>query len=181
MQTVKQYVSCDGQIFDDRFACARHEFATQPDLLGKLNTAFGRYVSKSSQSNWCGGDPDVGNNFACACMGCANGTFYTLGLQYEHWKVWLDELRQPSDTDIPTINDDVDVILTNIGPNRIDTFKAIRQLTGLGMVETKSLMDLQNAVIKRDVYFYDGAAAVDLLESVGATCKLEITKKGWTK
>lgn len=93
MQTVKRYISRDGRPFDDRFACARHELTETPGLLDMLMAKMaGRHISE--QRRWCGGDPEAGyGGEACGCMGCANWTFQSLGLQYEHWKMWFDELR----------------------------------------------------------------------------------------
>lgn len=176
MQTIKRYVACDGRQFDDRFACARHEFYVQPDLYVKLmGKISNRHISE--QGRWCGGDPETNSGgYACGCMGCANGAFYSLGLQYEHWKVWFDELRpaQPCDN-VPTPHTDVDVILEAVGPERIIVYNHIRQSTGLGLIEAKLLLDKPNAVLKSGTDYYTGKKLVDALNAAGATAKLVVS------
>jgi len=183
MRVTKTYIAFDDTPFQDRFACARWDFHVRPDMLERLAEAFGkRHISE--QGRWCGGDPELGQGgYACGCMGCANHTFYDLDLQYEHWQVWFHELRLPQTTDnIPDVHSDVDVILTDIGPNRVEVFKVVRALTGLGLLETKKLMETPNAVLKTAVQFYDGNYTLEQLENVGATVKLEVSdKQRWTR
>jgi ribosomal protein L7/L12 len=183
MHTIKNYIAQDGTHFGNRFACAEWELVQNPTLLAELNESFaGTHLS--TQQRWCGGDPDEGNGgFACGCMGCANHNFYKLGLQYEHWKVWIDKLRgeQPYDN-IPTENTDVDLILRDIGPNRIETFKLIRSLTGLGIIETKALMDTPNAVLSRST-FYSAQQIINCFkDEAGATVDMVVSEnQRWTK
>lgn len=178
MKIVKQYKSEDGQLFNDRFECARHEFNVKPELLGKINAAMnGRHLEEKGR--WCGGDPDSDSYYssACGCMGCANHAFYKLGLSYEHWKVWFEELRvmQPGDN-IPNTHTDVDVIIVLFPEDRIIAFKAIREITGLGVLETKNLMDKGPGVmIRRAVDYYDGTRCVELLKEAGVQADLVVS------
>ena len=178
MQTVKRYISRDGRSFDDRFACARHEFSVQPDLLDKLMAKMAN-SHISEQSRWCGGDPETNSGgYACGCMGCANGAFYGLGLQYEHWKVWFDELRQAQPYDnIPNVRSYVDVILEAPGEERVKIYNIIRQETGRGLLEAKLLLDTPDAVVKYDVDYYTGKRVMDQLLAAGAKAKMVISQE----
>ena len=177
MQTVKRYISRDGRPFDDRFACARHELTETPGLLNKLAEAMcGRHISE--QRRWCGGDPEAGyGGSACGCMGCANHAFYALDLQYEHWKVWIDDLRgeQPSDK-IPSAYDDVDLILDAVGHNRVEVYRIVRAITGLGLLEAKHLIGTPGATIKCGASFRDGQLIVNALTNAGATVRMEVAQ-----
>lgn len=178
------YISNDDQTFVDKLECARHEFKIQPELLARLNEKMARHHI-SVQTNWCGGDPDERNYAsACACMGCANHDFRDLGLEYAHWKVWIHELREEQPTDnIPNVNTDVDVIIVDFGDARIAVFKLIREFTGLGVLESKQLMDRGVGVcIKAGVDFYDGTRMMKAFEEVGCTARLLIAdKQRWTR
>ena len=183
METIKRYRAPDGMTFDNRFDCARWEFSLQPDLLDKLMDKLkGKHIT--AQGNWCGGDPEERSGYgACACMGCANHAFYDLGLEYPHWKVWFEELRGDQPTDhIPNSNTDVDIILQDVGPNRIEVFKALRLITGLGVLETKNLMEKPNAAIQTGTDFYYGKKYLEELTALGATIKLEVSQsQRWTR
>lgn len=182
MHTIRKYIATDGTHFENRFACAEWEL-TQT-LIEQINESFaGTHIS--TQQRWCGGDPDseTGGAFACGCMGCANHNFYKLGLQYEHWKVWIDKLRgeQPYDN-IPSDSSDVDLILRDIGPNRIETFKLIRSLTGLGIIETKALMDTPDAVLSRTTFYSAQQIINRFKDEVGATIDMVVSEnQRWIK
>ena len=179
MKRLITYISHDNQTFSDKFACARHELTSQPELVTKIAEALAPYHI-SRQGNWCGDDPDERTyTSACACVGCANRIFYELDLEYAHWKVWFNELRSEQPTDnIPDINTDVDVIILNIGEARVAVFKIIRDATGLGVVETKNLMDRGPGVcIKREVDFFAGRKIIKDLEEVGCTARLVASEK----
>lgn len=185
MHTIKSYIATDGKQFQNRFACAEWELVQNPALLKQLNESFaGTHLS--TQQRWCGGDPDAesGGAFACGCMGCANHNFYKLGLQYEHWKVWIDKLRGEMLYDnIPSENSQVDVVLRDIGPDRMDTFKLIRNLTGLGIVETKNLMDTPDAVLRRETDFYSAQQIINRFkDEAGATLDMVVSdNQRWRK
>lgn len=167
------YVAEDGMRFDDRFDCARWEFSRQP--FAEMLAQVFKKTHVSAQMNWCGGDPENGYSGPCGCIGCANHAFYELGLRYEHWKVWVDGLRipQPND-DIPDQHTDVDVVLVGVDEGkRTAVFKVLRQVTGLGVLETKNLMDTKGCpVICHSVDFHTGQRIAALIDEAGGETKL---------
>ena len=65
-----------------------------------------------------------------------------------------------------------DVILAEIGANKINVIKAVRELTGLGLKEAKDLVETPNAKVKEGVSKDDAAKAKASLEAAGA--KVEV-------
>jgi large subunit ribosomal protein L7/L12 len=64
------------------------------------------------------------------------------------------------------------VMLTDIGANKINVIKAVRELTNLGLKESKDLVEAAPKAIKENVNKDDAAAAKAKLEAAGA--KVEI-------
>ncbi len=64
------------------------------------------------------------------------------------------------------------VILTDIGANKINVIKAVRELTNLGLKESKDLVEAAPKAIKENVNKDDAAAAKAKLEAAGA--KVEV-------
>ncbi|WIG58865.1 MAG: LSU ribosomal protein L7p/L12p (P1/P2) [Ktedonobacterales bacterium] len=60
------------------------------------------------------------------------------------------------------------VVLAEIGPNKINVIKAVRELTGLGLKEAKDLVDSAPANIKENVAKDEANAAKAKLEEAGA-------------
>ncbi len=65
-----------------------------------------------------------------------------------------------------------DVILTEIGANKIQVIKAVRELTSLGLKEAKDLVDSAPKAVKEGVAKDEAEAAKSKLEETGA--KVEI-------
>jgi large subunit ribosomal protein L7/L12 len=65
-----------------------------------------------------------------------------------------------------------DVVLTEIGANKIQVIKAVRELTSLGLKEAKDLVDSAPKAIKEAVAKDEAEAAKAKLEETGA--KVEI-------
>jgi len=65
-----------------------------------------------------------------------------------------------------------DVILAEIGPEKIKVIKVVRELTGLGLKEAKDLVESAPKPVKEGVSKQDAEAAKAKLEEVGA--KVEI-------
>ena len=61
-----------------------------------------------------------------------------------------------------------DVVLTDIGANKIQVIKAVRELTSLGLKEAKDLVDSAPKAIKEGVAKDEAEAARAKLEEVGA-------------
>jgi large subunit ribosomal protein L7/L12 len=64
------------------------------------------------------------------------------------------------------------VVLTEIGANKINVIKAVRELTNLGLKESKDLVEAAPKAIKENVNKDDAAAAKAKLEAAGA--KVEV-------
>ena len=65
-----------------------------------------------------------------------------------------------------------DVILAEVGPNKINVIKVVRELTGLGLKEAKDLVDGAPKPIKEGVSKDDADSIKAKLEEVGA--KVEV-------
>ena len=65
-----------------------------------------------------------------------------------------------------------DVILAEVGSEKVKVIKAVREITGLGLVEAKAVVDGAPKAIKEAVSKEDAEAAKAKLEEVGA--KVEI-------
>jgi large subunit ribosomal protein L7/L12 len=64
------------------------------------------------------------------------------------------------------------VILKEIGANKINVIKAVRELTSLGLKESKDLVEAAPKAVKENVSKDDAAAAKTKLEAAGA--KVEV-------
>ena len=65
------------------------------------------------------------------------------------------------------------VILKDIGANKISVIKAVRELTSLGLKESKDLVESAPAPVKEGVNKDDAAAAKQKLEAAGATAEIK--------
>jgi len=65
------------------------------------------------------------------------------------------------------------VILKEIGANKINVIKAVRELTNLGLKESKDLVEGAPKAIKENVNKDDAAAAKAKLEAAGATVEVK--------
>ena len=61
-----------------------------------------------------------------------------------------------------------DVILTEIGANKVNVIKAVREITGLGLKEAKDLVDGAPKPVKEGIAKADAEAAKKKLEDAGA-------------
>ncbi len=66
-----------------------------------------------------------------------------------------------------------DVELTEVGAEKIKVIKVVRELTGLGLAESKALVDGAPKVIKEQASKDDAEAAKAKLEEVGAKVTLK--------
>ncbi|MFM9105149.1 MAG: 50S ribosomal protein L7/L12 [Chloroflexota bacterium] len=65
-----------------------------------------------------------------------------------------------------------DIILTDVGANKIQVIKAVRELTSLGLKEAKDLVDGAPKAVKQGVSKEDAAAAKAKLEEAGAKAEI---------
>ena len=66
-----------------------------------------------------------------------------------------------------------DVILTEVGANKIQVIKAVRELTSLGLKEAKDVVDGAPKAIKEAVSKEEAAAAKAKLEEAGAKAEVK--------
>lgn len=66
-----------------------------------------------------------------------------------------------------------DVVLKEIGSEKIKVIKAVRELTGLGLKEAKEVVDGAPSTVKEGVEKDVAEAAVAALKEVGATAELK--------
>ena len=66
-----------------------------------------------------------------------------------------------------------DVVLTEVGANKVNVIKAVRELTGLGLKEAKDLVDGAPKNVKEAVSKADAEAAKKKLEEAGAKADIK--------
>lgn len=67
-----------------------------------------------------------------------------------------------------------DVILAEVGAEKIKVIKAVREITGLGLADAKALVDGAPKAVKEAISKEDAEAAKEKLEAAGA--KVELNK-----
>jgi large subunit ribosomal protein L7/L12 len=65
------------------------------------------------------------------------------------------------------------VQLTEVGPNKVQVIKAVREITGLGLKEAKDLVDGAPKPVKEGIAKADAEAAKKKLEDAGAKAELK--------
>jgi len=68
---------------------------------------------------------------------------------------------------------DFNVVLLEVGPNKVSVIKAVRELTGLGLKEAKDLVDGAPKTVKEAAPKADAEAAKKKLEEAGAKVELK--------
>jgi len=66
-----------------------------------------------------------------------------------------------------------DVVLTDVGANKVSVIKAVRELTGLGLKEAKDLVDGAPKPVKEGAAKADAEEAMKKLEEAGAKAELK--------
>ena len=66
-----------------------------------------------------------------------------------------------------------DVVLTEVGANKINVIKVVRELTGLGLKEAKAVVEEAPKAIKTGVSKDDGEAMLAKLKEAGANGELK--------
>ncbi|MBO4569627.1 MAG: 50S ribosomal protein L7/L12 [Clostridia bacterium] len=65
------------------------------------------------------------------------------------------------------------VVLTDVGANKINVIKVVREITGLGLAESKAMTETPNAVIKENVAKAAAEEMVAKFKEAGATAELK--------
>ncbi len=66
-----------------------------------------------------------------------------------------------------------DLVLTDVGANKIKVIKIVREITGLGLAEAKALVDAAPKAVKEAMSKEDAEAAKAQFAEVGATVELK--------
>ena len=66
-----------------------------------------------------------------------------------------------------------DVILKDVGPEKIKVIKVVREQTGLGLKEAKAVVDGAPAPVKEGISKEDAEKIVAAFKEVGATCEIK--------
>ena len=66
-----------------------------------------------------------------------------------------------------------DVILKDIGPEKIKVIKVVREQTGLGLKEAKDVVDNAPKAVKEGISKEDAEKIVEAFKAVGATCEIK--------
>lgn len=66
-----------------------------------------------------------------------------------------------------------DLVLTEVGANKIKVIKVVREITGLGLAEAKALVDGAPKTVKEAMSKDDAEAAKAKFDEVGATVELK--------
>ncbi len=66
-----------------------------------------------------------------------------------------------------------DVILNSFGEKKIDVIKVVRELTGLGLVEAKNLVEKAPSTVKEAQPKEEATKMVEKLKAAGATAELK--------
>jgi len=81
----------------------------------------------------------------------------------------------PAEAAVPEAEEQTEfsVILTDFGANKINVIKAVRELTTLGLKESKDLVESAPKAVKEGVNKEEAAAAKQKLEAAGATAEIK--------
>jgi len=130
----------------------------------------------SIRGNWCsGGGP-------CACMGCVNGSgrvskekFNLTQEEHQRWYEWKDEqdpdyFKRIAQQDERT---EFDVVLTSFNDRKLGVIKAIRSITGLGLVDSKNLVESTPNLIKEGCPKEEAVEIKYQIEEAGGSVELK--------
>lgn len=68
---------------------------------------------------------------------------------------------------------EVTVTMTNVGGTKVAVIKAVRELTGLGLIDAKKLVDATPAVIKENIAPEEAEKIKEKLMAAGATVEIK--------
>ena len=78
----------------------------------------------------------------------------------------------PAAAEEPAAPSTVTVVVTSHGDSKVAVIKVVREITGLGLVDAKKLVDALPAEIKKDVSAKEGEELKKKLTDAGATFEL---------
>ena len=68
---------------------------------------------------------------------------------------------------------DASVIIKEVGANKMAVIKAVKEITGLGLKESKEIVDAAPKAVKENVPYADAEAMKATLEAAGAVVELK--------
>ena len=68
---------------------------------------------------------------------------------------------------------DASVIIKDVGANKMAVIKAVKEITGLGLKESKEIVDAAPKAVKENVPYADAEAMKATLEAAGAVVELK--------
>jgi large subunit ribosomal protein L7/L12 len=71
------------------------------------------------------------------------------------------------------VSDTVNAVLTEVGANKIQVIKVVRELTGLGLKEAKDLVDAAPKAVKEGIAKAEGEKIAAALAEAGAKVELK--------
>jgi large subunit ribosomal protein L7/L12 len=71
------------------------------------------------------------------------------------------------------VKDEVDVILTGVGSNKIQVLKVVREITGLGLKEAKDLVDTTPKPVKSKIKKAEADEIKKKIEEQGGTVEIK--------
>ncbi len=66
-----------------------------------------------------------------------------------------------------------DVVLKDVGPEKIKVIKVVREVTGLGLKEAKDVVDGAPSTVKEAIPKEEAASIVEKFKEVGAVCEVK--------
>lgn len=73
----------------------------------------------------------------------------------------------------PEEKSEFNVVIKDVGANKINVIKAVREVTTLGLKEAKDLVEAAPATVKEGIGKADAEAVVKKLQEAGATAELQ--------
>jgi len=102
----------------------------------------------------------------------------------KHWQTWvwdaLDTNCRMRERDRWYTENEYDVVLLEVGPNRIQVMKAVRDLTGAGLRETKEMVENTPSKIIEAAQLVQAGMAVHRIAAQGGIATLLTYPMRWT-
>lgn len=78
-----------------------------------------------------------------------------------------------TEADAPEEKTEFDVELTDVGPEKLKVVRVVRELTGLGLKESKELVDSAPKLIKEGIQKSEAESIAEKFKEVGATVTIK--------
>jgi len=81
----------------------------------------------------------------------------------------------PAASDAPVVEEktEFNVILKSVGPNKINVIKVVREITGLGLIEAKTMVDSAPSTVKENVPKESAEQIAAKLKEAGAEAEIK--------